>query len=73
MPDSAPRAVAPLRNRLLAEGLGTALLVAAVVGSGIMAQRLSPNDTGLALLENAIATGGVLVVRVECFVRWGGF
>ena len=64
MPDSAPRAVAPLRNRLLAEGLGTALLVAAVVGSGIMAQRLSPNDTGLALLENAIATGGALVVLI---------
>ena len=60
----APREVAPLRNRLVAEFLGTLLLVAAVVGSGIMAQTLSPHDTGLALLENAIATGGVLVVLI---------
>ena len=56
--------VAPLRHRLFAEGLGTALLVAGVVGSGIMASRLSPNDDGLALLENAIATGGVLLVLI---------
>lgn len=56
--------VAPLRSRLFAELLGTALLVAAVVGSGIMAQRLSPDDTGLQLLENAIATGGILVVLI---------
>lgn len=58
---SAPK---PLGRRLFAEGLGTALLVAAVVGSGIMAQTLSPDDTGLALLENAIATGGVLFVLI---------
>ncbi len=56
--------VAPLGRRLVAEALGTALLVAAVVGSGIMAQRLSPDDTGLALLENAVATGGVLFVLI---------
>jgi arsenate reductase len=56
--------VAPLPNRLFAEFLGTLLLVATVVGSGIMAQTLSPNDTGLALLENAIATGGILVVLI---------
>jgi len=56
--------VAPLRSRLFAESLGTALLVAAVVGSGIMAQRLSPHDDGLALLENAVATGGVLLVLI---------
>jgi len=53
-----------LGRRLLAEGLGTALLVAAVVGSGIAAQNLSPDDTGLALLENAIATGGALYVLI---------
>lgn len=53
-----------LARRLFAEGLGTGLLVAAVVGSGIMAQRLSPADTGLALLENAIATGAALVVLI---------
>jgi arsenate reductase len=56
--------VVSLSRRLFAEALGTALLVAAVVGSGIMAQRLSPTDTGLALLENAVATGGVLLVLI---------
>ena len=43
-------------RRLLAELLGTGLLVAVVVGSGIAAQRLSPGDRGLQLLENAVAT-----------------
>ena len=57
-------ATVSLARRLFAEMLGTTLLVAAVVGSGIMAQRLSPNDTGLALLENAVATGGVLLVLI---------
>lgn len=45
-----------LTRRLLAEFLGTALLVAVVVGSGIAAQQLSPNDVGLQLLENSMAT-----------------
>lgn len=45
-----------LSRRLLAEFLGTALLVAVVVGSGIAAQQLSPDDTGLQLLENSMAT-----------------
>ena len=58
---------ASLPRRLLAEALGTCLLVATVVGSGIMAQRLSPNDTGLELLENAIATGGVLFILIAVF------
>ncbi|HWH25626.1 MAG TPA: MIP/aquaporin family protein [Pseudolysinimonas sp.] len=52
-------------RRLLAEFLGTALLAAVVVGSGIAAERLSPHDTGLALLENALATAlglGVIIV-----------
>jgi hypothetical protein len=62
--DDAQTARSPLGRRLFAEGLGTALLVAAVVGSGIMAQTLSPHDTGLALLENAVATGGVLFVLI---------
>ena len=55
---------APLPRRLLAEGVGTALLVTVVVGSGIAAQRLSPDDSGLQLLENSVATMlglGVLV------------
>lgn len=47
---------ASLARRLLAELLGTALLVAVVVGSGIAAQQLSPNDVGLQLLENSMAT-----------------
>ena len=45
-----------LPRRLLAEFLGTALLVTVVVGSGIAAQHASPGDVGLQLLENAIAT-----------------
>ena len=63
----APASEVTLGRRLLAEGLGTALLVAAVVGSGIAAQALSPHDTGLALLENAIATGAVLYVLILLF------
>jgi glycerol uptake facilitator-like aquaporin len=55
---------APLGRRLLAEGLGTMLLVATVVGSGIAAASLSPDDVGLQLLENAIATGAVLFVLI---------
>ena len=50
-----------LRPRLLAELLGTALLVVAVVGSGIAAGRLAPGQAGLELLVNALSTAGVLV------------
>jgi glycerol uptake facilitator-like aquaporin len=55
----------PLPRRLVAEGLGTALLVTVVVGSGIAAQRLSPDDVGIQLLENSTATAfglGVLIL-----------
>lgn len=55
----------PLARRLLAELLGTGLLVAVVVGSGIAAQRLSPEDTGLQLLQNSLTTVfglGVLIL-----------
>lgn len=48
---------APLARRALAEFVGTAFLVAVVVGSGIAAATLSPDDVGLQLLENALATG----------------
>ena len=48
----------------MAEFVGTAFLLLAVIGSGIAASRLSPHDTGLALLENAIATGGALVAII---------
>lgn len=47
-----------------AELIGTAFLVAAVIGSGIMATRLSPGDTGLQLLQNSLATGAVLVALI---------
>lgn len=53
-----------LARRMLAEFLGTALLLAAVVGSGIAAQRLSPGDVGLQLLENAMATAAALVAII---------
>jgi glycerol uptake facilitator-like aquaporin len=56
-----------LARRATAEGVGTAFLVATVVGSGIAAQRLSPGDTGLQLLENSIATGAVLVALILAF------
>jgi glycerol uptake facilitator-like aquaporin len=46
----------PLPRRLLAEALGAGLLVTVVVGSGIAAERLSPDDTGLQLLQNSTAT-----------------
>jgi len=58
---------APLTRRLLAEFLGTALLVALVVGSGIAAQELSPGDTGLQLLENSTATVLGLAVLILLF------
>jgi len=58
---------ATLARRLFAEGLGTAFLLVAVVGSGIAAQRLSPGDTGLQLLENSIATGAALVAIILAF------
>ena len=54
----------PLARRAVAELVGTAFLVMAVVGSGIAAQRLSPDDTGLQLLENSLATGAVLVALI---------
>jgi glycerol uptake facilitator-like aquaporin len=50
-----------LARRLVAEALGTGFLVLAVIGSGIMASRLSPSDVGLQLLENAAATAGALI------------
>ena len=53
-----------LRHRAVAELVGTALLVMAVVGSGIAAQRLSPDDVGLQLLENALATGAALAALI---------
>jgi glycerol uptake facilitator-like aquaporin len=56
-----------LRRRLLAELLGSALLAAVVVGSGIAAARLSPGDVGLQLLENAAATAAGLFTIILMF------
>ncbi len=55
---------ADLRRRMVSEGVGTAFLVAAVIGSGIAAARLSPDDVGLELLENSLVTGAVLVALI---------
>src|SRR5882757_9275783 len=55
-----------LQRRLVAEALGTALLVATVVGSGIMAETLT-KDTALALLGNTLPTGAILVVLITIF------
>jgi glycerol uptake facilitator-like aquaporin len=56
--------VRPLPERLLAEALGTALLLATVVGSGIMGTRLGGGNDGLALLANAAATAGALYALI---------
>src|SRR5919206_434654 len=53
-----------LLRQAVAEFLGSAGLVAVVIGSGIAAQRLSPDDVGLQLLENALITGAVLVALI---------
>ena len=57
----------PLARRLVAEGLGTTLLLAAVVGSGIMGEELSGGSAGLALLANTLATGAALVALILTF------
>lgn len=56
-----------LGARCLAEGLGTGMLVATVVGSGIAAQKLSPGEIGLQLLENSTATALALVALILTF------
>jgi glycerol uptake facilitator-like aquaporin len=60
--------VAPsLSRRLASEAVGTALLLATVIGSGIMAERLAGGNVALALLGNTLATGAILVVLVLAF------
>jgi glycerol uptake facilitator-like aquaporin len=61
-----------LPRRLSAEALGTALLLAAVVGSSIMAERLANGNDALALLCNTIATGAALVVLITVFAPLSG-
>jgi glycerol uptake facilitator-like aquaporin len=62
----------PLGRRLFAEGLGTAILVATVVGSGIMAERLAGGNQAIALLGNTIPTGAILVVVITIFAPVSG-
>ena len=56
-----------LSRRLAAEGLGTALLLCAVVGSGIMGERLAGGNVAIALLANSVSTGAALVVLILTF------
>jgi arsenate reductase len=56
-----------LPSKLAAEFVGTAFLLAGVIGSGIMAETLSPNDVGLQLFQNAFATAGILVALILAF------
>jgi glycerol uptake facilitator-like aquaporin len=61
-----------MTRRLTAEFLGTALLLIAVVGSGIMAERLAGGNMAVALLANALATGAALVVLITIFAPLSG-
>jgi glycerol uptake facilitator-like aquaporin len=62
-----PLATPSLGKMLLAEGIGTALLLATVVGSGIMGERLAGGNVALALLANSLATGSGLVALILAF------
>jgi len=57
----------PVSRRLASEALGTAFLLAAVVGSGIMGERLAAGNVAIALLANTVATGAALVVLISIF------
>jgi glycerol uptake facilitator-like aquaporin len=57
----------PFSRRIAAEALGTALLLAAVVGSGIMGERLADGNVAIALLANTVATGAMLVTLILTF------
>jgi glycerol uptake facilitator-like aquaporin len=70
MPDEHLGAVAEpfdLTRRLFAEGVGTALLLAVVVGSGVMGERLAGGNAAIALLGNTLATGAALVVLISTY------
>jgi glycerol uptake facilitator-like aquaporin len=66
-PRNPPVRLTLLARQMLAEFLGSAGLAAVVIGSGIAAQRLSPDDVGLQLLENALATGAGLAALILAF------
>jgi glycerol uptake facilitator-like aquaporin len=64
--------VPPITTALLSELVGTAILLATVVGSGVMADTLCGGNTGLALLCNALATGGALIALISTFGAFSG-
>lgn len=66
------QSVASLYKRSVCEGLGTGLLVAAVVGSGIMGERLAGGNAAIALLANTIATGAALAALITTFGSFSG-
>jgi glycerol uptake facilitator-like aquaporin len=61
-----------LQRRITVEAFGTALLLAAVVGSGIMGQRLAGGNVAIALLANTIGTGSTVVALILAFGRFPG-
>src|SRR6516225_1774760 len=61
-----------LLKKLVAEALGTALLLAAVVGSGIMGERLAQGNDAIALLANSLATGFALAALIVAFSERSG-
>ena len=62
----------PLAKRVVAEALGTFFLLAAVVGSGVMAERLANGNTAIALLANTAATGAALIALIISFAPLSG-
>jgi glycerol uptake facilitator-like aquaporin len=66
------RKTVTLPRRIVAEGLGTAFLLATVIGSGIMGERLAGGNVALALLGNTLPTGAILVVLILIFAPLSG-
>lgn len=66
-PSGPPRETFDIPRRLAAEALGTAMLLAVVIGSGIMGERLAGGNDAIALLGNTLATGAALVVLIAVF------
>jgi glycerol uptake facilitator-like aquaporin len=64
--------VSAVSRRLVAEGVGTALLLAAIVGSGIMAERLAGGNVAIALLCNSLASGAMLYVLITILAPISG-
>jgi glycerol uptake facilitator-like aquaporin len=69
---AAPTRQLGIARRAVAEGIGTGLLLTAIVGSGIMAERLAAGNIALALLANSVATGGALVALILTFAPISG-